>query len=472
MNIALIIPPYDLIHKGYGSKRFIRGGFFPALGVGYLAAPLDKKGYDVKIIDCPPIYYQNEDVLRELLEFKPNVIGVSSLTAAKDEACSLMNFLKEKITGVPIIFGGAHATCFPEDVFKNVPNLDALVYGEGEKTFEEICDSIKENGFVKENIKGTWIKNKLGELIKNPPQDPILNLDDALMPAFHLYDYKIYKPLPLQYKKIPAANLITSRGCPWGRCTFCFESGNAAQKYRRYSPERAIEEIKLLVKNHGVKEIAFWDDNFLINEKWVSDFCDLLDKEGLKMPWSAYGRVNTVTYNMLRRAKESGLWCVFYGYETGNEDLLKIINKGATLEQAVQATKWTHDLGIDTKGSFMLALPHETPEKGQKTIDFAKKLDVTFAQFLLTFPEWGTPLYDEALKSGKFVWEGYHGRTKALYIPNGYKDAEEARKMQKRAYHSFYFRPRFIWKHFKRLRNPSLIRQYYEGLKYVFGVSF
>lgn len=466
----MITPPFDLMKQGYGSKGSIKAGFFPPLGVGYLAAPLLKKGHQVKIIDSPPLNYQNENILKELENFKPDVIGISSLTASANEAYSLVKFLRENFPKVPIILGGAHAACFPEICFENIPELDCLIYGEGEKTFAEIIDSLDKIGLIRSDIRGTWIKTEKG-LVKNLPAEPIMNLDELLPPAWELYDYKIYRPLPLQYKKWPVANIITSRGCPWGQCTFCFESGRAAQKYRRHSPRRVVAEIKNLVENFGIKEVTFWDDNFLVNEKWIFEFCDLWDEENLNIPWSACGRVNTVTGSMLKRIKEVGCWCIFYGFETGNEDLLLRIKKGATLEQARQAAQWTREFGIDTRGSFMLALPGETPEKARKTIDFAIELDPTFVQFLPAFPEWGTELYDDAITSGRIA-SAYKSRTGIAYVPDGYQNAAEVRKMQKLAYYKFYFRLGFFWKHFKRLiKDWSLIKQYYDGLRYILGVS-
>ncbi|MEA3398312.1 MAG: radical SAM protein, partial [Patescibacteria group bacterium] len=336
--------------------------------------------------------------------------------------------------------------------------------------FLNIVKSIENNGAIDKNLKGIWWKNELGKFIKNSPAEAVMDLDTILPPAYQLYDYSIYLPLPLQYKKLPVANIITSRGCPWGRCTFCFESGRASQKYRRHTPRRVVNEIKELVINHGIKEITFWDDNFLINQGWIFEFCDLLEKEKITIPWSACARVNTVTQPMLQRAKKAGLWCVFYGFETGNPELLKRIKKGATIEQARQAAKWTNELGIDVRGSFMLALPGETPEMALKTIRFASSLDIPFAQFLLTFPEWGTELYDDAIKNGKIV-KSYQGRTKAVYIPDTYKNAREVRDMQKKAYRTFYFNPKFIFKHLLRLRSWNNIKQYYQGLKYILGVS-
>ncbi len=470
MRITLITPPYDLMAKGYGSKRKLKGGFFPPLGIGYLAAPLVQSGHDVKIIDSPPLSYTNEDVGREVENFKTEIIGVSSLSASALEAYSLIRYLKGRFPRIPIIFGGFHISCFPEDTIKNVPEVDCLCYGEGETTFKRIIDSIDATGIIDKQITGIWHKDADGRFVKNPPAEPIMNLDAILPPAYELYDYSVYLPLPLQYKSLPVANMITSRGCPWGQCTFCFESGRASQKYRRHTPERVVSEIRTLVEKHGIREITFWDDNFLINQDWITRFCDFLDDSGIRVPWSACGRVNTVTRLMLERAKRSGLWCVFYGFETGNPDLLLRIKKGATMEQARQAAKWTNELGIDIRGSFMLALPGETPEKAMNTIRFAMELDIPFAQFLPTFPEWGTELYDDAIKSGRIV-APYGGRTQALYVPDGYKDAEEVRKMQKKAYLMFYTSPRFLLKHLLRLRSWDKIKQYYFGLSHIIGIN-
>ena len=470
MKIMLATPPYDLMSKGYGSKRKLRGGFFPPLALGYLAAPLIQKGHEVRIMDCLPIKCGNEDVGAAVRDFQPDIIGISAVTANADEAHSLINYLKDNFN-LPIVIGGPHANCFPEAVFRSAPRLDMLVSGEGERIFENVVDYYNENKQLPEDEPGTWRRLEDGRIVKNKLAEPVMNIDELLPPAHQLFDYKLYRPLPMQYKKLPVANLLTSRGCPWGRCTFCFESGRASQRYRRHSPERVVKEIGFLIKMNGIREIAFWDDNFLVNQDWVEKFCGLLDAEGIKMPWSAYGRVNTINQQMLARAAKSGLWSVFYGVETGNQDLLDRVKKGITLEQVTQAVRWCNELGIDTRGSFMMALPGETPEKAMKTIDFACQSGLTYAQFLPTHPEWGTELYDDAVKSGCLA-PSYRGRTTPTYIPSGYKDAAEIKKMLHLAYRKFYFRPSYFLKHLKRLKSVDAIRQYYDAIKYIIGVSF
>ena len=470
MKILLLTPPFDLMEKGYGSKRKVRAGFFPPLALGYLAAPLIEKGYEIKIIDASPMDYTNEDIDKEVKIFKPDLIGISVVTANADEAYSLVNFLKKNYSNTPIILGGPHISCFPDLIFKKLSNLDMIVCGEGEKTFEKVVDYFKKNKKLPKDINGTWVKND-NMIIKNQPAEAIMNLDEILPPTHKLYNYSLYRPLPLQYKKMPVANLLTSRGCPYGQCTFCFESGRASQKYRRHSPERIINEIKFLIKNQKIKEVAFWDDNFLVNEEWINKFCDLLDRERIKIPWSACARVNTVSKKMLKRAVKSGLWNIFFGIETGNEDLLKRIKKGITLDQVRKTIKYCNELDIDTRGSFMLALPGETPKKALNTIEFACEIDLTYAQFLPTHPEWGTELYDDAINSGRIV-PMYKGRTTPTYIPDGYKDGKEIKRILHLAYRKFYFRPSYILKHFKRLKDISKIRQYFNALMYIIGVSY
>lgn len=469
MKIVLIIPPYDLMAKGYGVKKKIRAGFLLPLGLGYLAAPLLKSGHQVKIIDSPPLNYQNDDVIKDIRQFCPDLIGVSALSSSAEEAYSLIRQLKLEFPNLPLVFGGAHVNCFAEKVTKDVPMVDCLVYGEGEITLKRIVDSLEQTGKIAKNIRGTWVKDEQGNFFQNPPAEIIENLDDFLSPSFELYDLSIYQPMPLQALKLPQVNLITSRGCPWGRCTFCFESGKASQKYRRHSVQRVIAEIKLLINNYGVKEITFWDDNFLIGDRWVYEFCDALDREKIVMPWSVQSKVNSINRPLLTRAKKSGLWSILFGFETGNEDLLLRIKKGATLDQARQAVKYCHELGILVRGSFMLALPGENKAKAQKTIDFAKELNPHFVHFFLTHPEWGTELYDDAIKSGRFI-PSYRGRNEVSYIPDGYKDAAEIRAVQKKAYQSFYFRPSFFWKHLKRIDSWEIVKQYYFGVKYIFGI--
>jgi radical SAM superfamily enzyme YgiQ (UPF0313 family) len=444
-----------------------RIGYWASMGVGYLASALENADHTVEIVEAAPLGYSNNDIKVHLEKSNPDIIGISTLSASAKQAYSLIRHLK-KFFNAPIILGGAHANCNTKNILAECPEIDYVIYGEAEETIVELVEAIKKNSDIKQ-VKGICYKDK-NNIIMNPPREIIHDLDKILPRAIHLYDFKSYHPLPLQYKKLPIMPMLSSRGCPYGKCTFCFNAGFAKQEYRRHSPERVVSEIKTLITKYGVKEIAFWDDNFLINEKWVRRFCDLLKKENIKIPWQCYGNVSTVTKEMLKKVAEAGCWNVFYGFESGNQDLLDLIKKNITLEQSKLAAKWTHEAGMDTRGSFMLALPNETPEKALKTIKHAIQMNLTFAQFLPTHPEYGTRLYEQALKVGKVP--EFKGRTTATYVPDGYKDAKEVEKIVRKAYRMLYFRPKFILKHLKRIKNPDTFKQYISAFLFIVGIAF
>jgi radical SAM superfamily enzyme YgiQ (UPF0313 family) len=470
MKIILINPPFNLIRQGYGSRAKIKYGNMPPLGIGYIASVLLELGHKVKIIDSPALGYTNKEVIKEIIRWGTDVVGISALTASSDSAYSLATEIKKKID-VPIILGGPHAIAFPEEVLKDCQSIDISVFGEGEVVIRNLIDKISNRDLLY-NVNGICFRDKNGNIIKTPLGEYELNLDNYPSPAWNLYDFSLYSSLPRQYKALPIAPLVSSRGCPW-RCTFCFQAAHKLFKYRRHSPERIVSEIENLYLNFGIREIMFWDDTFAMNINWIERFCNLLKERGITIPWSCYGRVDTVNKRMLQLMKEAGCWNIFIGYESGCQELLDKIKKGTTIEQAIRATRWIHETGMEIRGSFMLALPGETPEKAKKTIAFAINLDLTYAQFLPTFPEPGTELYHQALKEGKITEKiKYKGRTKAVYVPDGYRSAEEVEKMVRIAYIRFYLRPKYIWKHVKKIKSLKDLKSYFDGLRFVLGIIF
>ena len=471
MKIALVIPPYNLIQQGYGSKAKVKYGHQLPLGIGYIAAVLLELGHNVKLIDSPALEYSNSEVIEEIIKWGSDVVGISAMTSSSEAAYSLSTDIKKKIN-LPIILGGPHSICFPEKSLIDCPSIDISVYGEGEIVIKNLIGKIKDKNAIW-NVPGICYRDETGKVVKTPINEVIYNLDNLPSPAWQLYDFNLYKPLPKQYKILPMVSFITSRGCFWGKCTFCYQAGRMSTKYRRYSPEKTIKEIQNLYENFNIKEIIFWDDTFAVNVQWIERFCNLLKEKNIKISWSCSGRVDTVSKKMLQMMKEVGCWSIFYGYETGNQKLLDKIKKGTTIEQAINATKWAkEEVGMEIRGSFMIALPGETPEIGRETVKFAIKLNPTYAQFLPAHPEYGTVLYDEALKEGKITEEiKYRGRTKATYVPNAYKSAEEVEKMVRYAYRKFYLRFAYIWSHIKKIRNLHDIKSYFDGLRFVLGIT-
>ena len=428
-KVLLIFPP--VTHEEIYSKGISEiGHTLPPLGLGYLASVLIQNDIDVKIIDAVVLRLSVDDVVKQAVEYFPDHIGISAMTPTLQRSTDLAKELKKHLPMVPITFGGPDPSQHPEDIAK-YDFVNNVVVAEGEYAMLDI---------VKNNRQG---------IIYGAP---IKNLDDLPFPARHLLPMELYFSGVSLSKRKPQATMITSRGCPYD-CTFCSKS-TFGRHYRVRSPENVVAEIKHLMKEYAVKEISFWDDIWGLTDAWAEEFCNLIINEGIDITWSCEARVDSVNLDKLKLMKRAGCWNIFYGIESGNQDLLDIIGKGVTLEQIRNAIKWTKEAGIEIRANFMLALPGETPEKAQKTIDFAKELDPDFVKFNITTPYPGTKLHTQALEHGTLEsslerFTNYF----PVFVPNGYSSKEEILEMRKKAYREFFFRPSYILKRLFKIRS-------------------
>ena len=471
MKLVLVNPPFDLFKEGYGSKVSIKKGHLPPLGIGYIASAARKGGHEVSIVDSPVLGYGMSEAKDAVMALRPDVIGIYSMTCTISRAGELSGLLR-KAANTPIVLGGPHATCFPQEALKEYEAIDYVAVGEGEGIINELLAAIRDDR-EPSHIRGVAFRKKRPdgsrEIVDNGKAHAAVSLDEIERPARDLYPNHLYQPLPYAYRQLPASTVITTRGCPYSKCKFCFGAGKMKERIRRHSITRVLDEVEELCKKYNVREVVFLDDVFLFNEAWIIPFCEKLKEKKLGITWSCAARVDMVTKKILKAAREAGCWGVFYGLESGVQELLDIIDKGTTVEQAKKAIAWTHEAGLESRGSFMVALPGETPELFRKTIEFAIDIDLTFAQFTATFPDPGTELYDIALKRGKIG--PYKGMNKATYIPDGYKGPEEIEEMVKTAYRSFYLRPGYVLKSLSYIRNISDVKRYIEGFLFLSGLT-
>lgn len=483
MDILLIFPtlPKEISHQEMklSSKA---GGFLPPLGLASLAAYLIEKRFEVGILD--PIIEQMHlsEVINYVREKDPKVIGLSAVTSTYEKAKEIAAELRKEFPEKIIMVGGHHITLFGEKTAENETDFDIFVYGEGEITAYELMEFFKNKSYDRKkiltdvdglkNINGIMFKDNKnhGKIIKTKPRELIPDLNILPFPARHLLKMEKYIPLPIEYKKLPTIHMMISRGCPFN-CTYCSTHAAFGYKVRSRTPERVIEEIKHLVDKHGARQISFWDDVLTINKEWIHKLCDLMIQEKLGLIWNCYAHPNTIDDEMLKKMKKSGCFCIWYGIEAGDDSLLKMINKGTTVESVRRAIKLTKDNGIEVRGLFMIGLPGETPELAQKTIDFAKELDVDYAQFSITTPHIGTKLYDQAPNYGTLQKDfSKFTQHDAVFVPFGYKDKTEVEKMAKKAYHEFYHRPSYIVKQALKIRTIDDIKRYWAAFKIARGM--
>lgn len=450
MKIMLIFPPLVLKHR-YSHDIGDAGGNLPPLGLLHIAAVLEKDQHEVEILDSPVENLDLEQVLERIQKFSPDFVGISAITALAEKTKALCSSIRQKLPGIKIFVGGPHPTIRPEEVLEQT-EVDLVITDEAENV---IMDVIK--NFEKHAAKKILHAGKVKDL-------------DALpYPARHLIDLKKYTALPNNYKVTPhSIHVVTSRGCPYP-CTFCFDANSG---FRQRSVSNVIAELKMLKQSYNAKEISFWDDTFTVNRKWVMAFCDAMIQEKMNLWWGCYSRLNLVDKELLAKMKQAGCWTMFFGIESGNQDLLDNIKKLMTLEQLKEKVRLVQSFGIEIRGSFMLGMPGETPEKARNTIKFAIDLNPTYAQFTVTTPFPGTELYKTVDQWGTLSQEytDYNEWT-PVFVPKGYKNGEEVKAMQAEAFRKFYFRPRLILRKLLSVHSVADFARLWKGFRFVLGMS-
>ncbi len=470
MKAMFITPPYS-IKERYNSKTNIKKGYLPPLGLAYIASTIERDGgHESRVLDLQVLEYTMEEIINDVKSFNPDIVVFGALSATADKAYKIAQKIKEELH-LPVIFGGPHVSRLPKEVMEKQPFIDFLIIEEAEYSMLELLEYFQGKR-QPQSIKGIAYRTKDGEIKLTEPRLPIANLDELPIPSRKYFDMSKYIPLPNQYKRLPLANMMTTRGCSYGQCTFCFEGGPHAPKYRRISAKKAIEEIKYLVDEYGIKEISFWDDEFAFPNKWVNEFCDMIKENNIDIKWSCYSHVNYITEDLLKKMAAAGCWNIFYGLESGTQVLINKVKKGTTLDRMRKAVKWTHEAGIETRGSFILALPGETPELARETIKFAIELDLDYVQFLLNTPFPGTIMWEKNLDEGRLS-SNYNDYSvfMPVFVPHGYKDEKEIISVQREAYRRFYFRPKYVMKHLKRIKTMEDVKRYMSGVKFVVGMT-
>ncbi len=463
MKVVLILPPFN-VSNSWGSARRMKEGVLPALGVGYLGAELQARGQAVSLIDAPALELDAQSAAAAVLQEEPGVVGISCLSVRAHAAYALAQELKARAPELPVVMGGPHVSAFWRQILQDCEAVDILIPGEAELTFADLVGRI-DAGEPYCDLAGLVFRGPDGEQVETSPATTVRDLDMLRFPARHLYDQALYRSLPNQGRRSPSTIVITSRGCCWRQCTFCYNGRDYAVPYRRRSPENVITEIGHLVRDLGYREIMFWDDNFCVGERWIDRFCDLLDEEGLDITWTVEGHVRTVTKPMFDRMAASGCYNVFFGVESGNPKTLEMLKKGFTLDECRQAIAWAKQVGFEVRCSYMLGLPQETRDMAEDTIQYACELNTDYAQFV-PYHVWPhTPLEDLALRKGRKVpWND--DLLTPSYVPNTLSGPEELKALIESAYRRYYFRPRYIATAMSRAWRPNQLRRMLTGFRY------
>ncbi len=403
----------------------------PPLGLGYVSSYLKSRGWQTKIVDGLNLGLDNDELVRRVSDC--DIVGITCLSAFYLEVADLSRKLKKN--NKIVVLGGVHPSILPEQSLKD-SQADYVVVGEGEITFDELLVSLEKG--EKPELPGIYY---LGQ--KNfRPRELLPELDALPFPDWEGMDPRNYQKAPhgALIKNFPVAPVVTTRGCPYA-CKFCASPSFWGQRLRARSPKKVVEEIEYLVRDFGVREIHFEDDNLTLRREHVRAICNLILEKNIKISWATPNgiRADQVDAEILALMKKAGCYYVVFGIESGNQVILENINKKETLSDIEKAVKLAHGLGMLTQGFFIFGLPGETEATIKNSIEFAKKIPLDRAQFLILDLLPGSALWQEHKEeyAPDYRKESYHEPT---WVPSSVS-AEILKKWQPIAFRSFFFRP-------------------------------
>src|SRR6476469_9314350 len=430
-------PSFENFDGGAGSRwpatREIESYWYP-VWLAYPAGMLE----GARLMDAPAHHVSAEETINIAKEYEFLVLYTSTPGFPGD--VRLAQRIKDVNPGIKIAFVGPHVTVLPEKSLRECSAIDFVV----RKEFDYAVKEFAEGKSCEEILGVSYRKN--GSVAHTADRPQIQDLD-ALPHVTDIYrrdlDVRRYNVPFLLY---PFVSLYTTRGCP-AQCTFCLwpqtTSGHAWRK--RSTDDVAREMAKAKEYWPWVKEFFFDDDTFNIQKARTVELCAKL--KPLNLTWSCTSRVTT-DYETLKAMKEAGCRLLIVGYESGDQQILKNIKKGATIERARQFTKDCHKLGLVVHGDFILGLPGETPETIKHSIAFAKDLDVETIQVSMAHAYPGTELFDYAVKNGfmsnrEMVDEGGH---QLAHIEYPGLSSDEILEAVHHFYDEFYFRPKAVFR--------------------------
>lgn len=392
---------------------------------------------DSKVVDAPPHKVSIEQTVAMAGDFELLVLFTS--TPGFEVDLKIAGMMKDSNPKLKVAFVGPPVTVEPEKSLANKA-IDFIVRREFDY---QIADYAK--GKPLEELPGVSFR-KNGSFVHNPEGGVIENLDELPWVT------KVYKRdldvtrYNVPFLLNPFISFYTSRGCP-AMCTFClWPQTHSGHRWRLRSGDDVANEVRYALEAFPqIKEIFFDDDTFNYQKARTIELCRKL--KPLNFTWSCTSRVTT-DYETLKAMKEAGCRLLIVGYESGDQQILKNIKKGATIEMAERFTANCHKLGLVIHGDFIIGLPGETRDSIQKTIEFARRMDTETIQVSIAAPYPGTEFYAYAEKNdlisiGSMADETGHQLPKVIYP--GLDEAELMDAVE-RFYGEYYFRPRVVWR--------------------------
>ncbi len=315
----------------------------------------------------------------------------------------LAAYLRRNGVGCHFCAGGHYPSMRYEEVLEAVPALDCVVRGEGEETLLELMRCLAK-GCDWHAVMGLAYRSRNGCVITQPR--PLISDLDVLP-----YPERAGKTLTVLGKGV--APLLASRGCAED-CSFCsirqFYSQSPGRKVRIRNPAKVVEEMRTLKENNGISIFLFQDDDFPIRgafgRRWAGEFSEALEASELAgaVIWKISCRPDEVDWELFRQLRQGGLYMVYLGFESGNEEGLRALNKRLSVGDSLQAVAILRKLQIRMTYGFMMFDPSSSFESIRTNVTFLRQITEdgsVAATFCRMLPYAGTPIEESLTEAGR-----------------------------------------------------------------------
>ncbi|MDC0335724.1 B12-binding domain-containing radical SAM protein [Pseudodesulfovibrio sp.] len=399
MNVLMLNPPFKgRFSRSSRSPAVTKGGtlYYP-IWLAYAAGVVDAAGHEVLLLDAPAKEVSDEETLRRVTEFKPDLVVVDTSTPSIYSDVDFAGRVKDA-TGAHVALVGTHPSALPEETLELDGRVDSICLGEFDYTVRDLADAL-EKGKSPNTVAG--LACRVDGVIKRTAQrDKIEDLDEVpfvssvyerfLDPADYFFAAASY----------PMMMLMTGRGCPF-RCFFCvYPQVFHSRRYRGRSPQNVADEFAYIAREFPqVKEIGIEDDCFTADKKRAAAICELLIEQGNELAWYCNVR-GDLDYDLLVLMKKAGCRLVTVGFESGRQDILNAINKGETVTKYKAFAKAARKAGVLVHGCIMTGNPGDTPETLRESYEFACEINCDSMQFYPLYVYPGTEAFTWAEDNG------------------------------------------------------------------------
>lgn len=430
-DVVLVHPPAQKVRE-----PFYDTPDFPHIGLAYIGEYLHRHGQITPaIIDGKLGRLTPDETVDQVVALRPKVVGFTAMSHMIVTTARVAEAVKKRLPEVKTVLGGFHASFLPEQTLREFPVFDFIVAGEGEMAFLQLVRTLRDGGDHR-GIRGLCFREN-GKITANGRGEIPPTLDELGAPGYHLFDPDV---MARYCKELP---IMSQRGCPFA-CNFC--SRPYGRKVRRRTPDLVVEEVRDGIERFGVCRFNFFDETFSVNKEHVNAICSGLVESGLakKIEWLSMVHANTLDDQLLANMKRAGCVQVFFGVESGNDDVIAAMGKGVTKERILKAAQMIRKAGLPFGAGFIFGHPHETKKSCVDTIRFAVKLNANVTAFGIMVPYPGTEIFnmvtrgEGGYKQIALSWDDYNKQVgNAIEMEN--LSRRQLEMFQMLGYFSVYF---------------------------------